>query len=83
MCSHLHAGAAAQSEDEVKGGLLLNVVIAECPPVLELLAREDEPLLLGRNSFLVLDLRLDVLNRVVGLDIEGYRFAGESLDKAV
>ena len=51
--------AAAETEDEVESGLLLDVVVGEGSAVLELLAGEDEPLLVRRDAFLVLDLGLD------------------------
>ena len=50
------AGAtASESEDEVESGLLLDVVVRESASVLELLAGKDETLLIGRDSFLILD----------------------------
>jgi hypothetical protein len=42
-----------QAEHEVQGRLLLNVVIREGTAVLELLASEDQALLVGGNSLLV------------------------------
>jgi len=48
----------------VEGGLLLDVVVSEGSSVFELLSGEDESLLVGGNTFLVLDLGLDVLNGV-------------------
>ena len=38
----------------MKGGLLLDVVIREGPPVLELLSSEDQPLLIRRDALFVL-----------------------------
>merc|ERR550514_2147823 len=73
--------ATAQAEHEVKGRLLLDVVVREGAAVLELLAREDETLLVGRDPLLVLDLRLDVLDRVRGLDLERDRLARQRLDE--
>jgi hypothetical protein len=55
----------------VEGRLLLDVVVREGAAVLELLAREDQALLVGRDALLVLDLRLDVVDRVRRLDLEG------------
>ena len=49
--------SAAESQDEVKGALLLDVVVGEGAPVLQLLPGEDEPLLIWRNTFLVLNKR--------------------------
>lgn len=44
--------------------LLLNIVVREGSAVFELLAGEDETLLIRRNSFLILDLGLDVVDGV-------------------
>merc|ERR1712047_103759 len=52
----------SESEDEMEGRFLLDVVVGESSSILELLSSEDKSLLIGRNSFLVLDLGLDVLN---------------------
>merc|ERR1711953_790255 len=60
-----------ESEDKMESGLLLDVVVGESPSILELLSSEDQPLLVWGNAFLVLDLGLDVLNAVRGLDLEG------------
>jgi len=63
----------------VKSGLLLDVVVAESPAVLELLARKDQPLLIRWDPFLVLDLGLDILDGVGGLNLKGDGLAGEGL----
>ena len=62
---------AAEAEHKVKGGLLLDVVISEGAAVLELLAREDQALLVGGDALLVLDLGLDHVDGVRGLDLQG------------
>lgn len=51
----------AQTEDEMQCRLLLDVVVGEGATVLELLAGEDQALLVRRDAFLVLDLRLDIV----------------------
>jgi hypothetical protein len=71
--------ATSESEDQVKGRLFLNVVVAEGSSVFKLLACEDQSLLIGGNSLLILDLGLDVLNGVRRLHIEGDGFACEGL----
>ncbi len=70
-----------EAKDEVKGGLFLDVIIAKGPPILELFAGENEPLLLRRNPLLILDLRLDILDCVIGVDVESNGFASERFHK--
>ena len=55
---------ATETQDEMKCGLLLNVVVREGAAILKLLASEDKTLLVRRNAFLVLNLALHVVNRV-------------------
>ena len=64
---NLHA--TAQAKHQVERALLLDVVVGQGAPVLELLARKDKTLLIWRDALLVLDLGLDVLNAVRGLDL--------------
>ena len=70
--------AAAEAEDEVQRRLLLDVVVGEGAAVLELLAREDEALLVRRDALLVLDLLLHVVDGVRGLHVERDRLAYEN-----
>merc|ERR1711916_310607 len=53
--------STAEAEHKVQGGLLLDVVVLEGAAILELLAREDEALLVRRDALLILDLGLDSL----------------------
>ena len=64
---------------EMKSGLLLDVVVRESPTILKLLASEDETLLVWRDALLVLDLRLDVVDRVRRLDLKRDCLAGQRL----
>merc|ERR1711966_365221 len=73
--------ATTQAEHEVQGRLLLDVVVGESTAVLELLASKDQTLLIRRNTLLVLDLLLDVLDGIGWLDIKSDGLAGEGLDK--
>ena len=92
--------SSPQSEDQVEGGLLLDVVVGQSPAniiskteitntiepsvlpsILQLLASKDQPLLIRRDSLLVLDLGLDVLDGVRGLDLEGDGLTREGLDE--
>jgi len=78
---HEDLHATAETEDEMKCGLLLNVVVAEGATILELLSGEDEALLVGGNTLLVLDLSLDIVDGVRRLDLEGDSFARKGLDE--
>ena len=71
----------SKSEDEMKGGFLLDVVIGKGSSIFKLLSSEDKSLLIWRDTFLILDLSLDVLNGVCWLDIEGDSLSGQSLDE--
>merc|ERR1719160_2176220 len=72
-------GTSPQPEDKVKSGLLLDVVVGQSPAILQLLASKDQPLLVRRNSLLVLDLGLDILDSVRGLHLKGDGLAREGL----
>ena len=91
---------ATETEHEVEGGLLLNVVVRKSAAVFKLLAREDQALLVGRDAasidrqstfppprrhrcspLLVLDLGLDIVDGVRGLNLEGDGLAREGLDE--
>ena len=65
----------------MEGGLLLDVVVGESSAVFELLSSEDESLLIWRNTFLVLDLGLDILDGVSWLDVQGDGLSGKGLDE--
>jgi hypothetical protein len=49
----------------MKGGLLLNVVIGQGPAILQLLAGKDQPLLIRRNSFLILEIFLQIKTKTL------------------
>ena len=74
-------GTTTQTEDQVKSRLLLDVVVGEGAAVFELLASEDQALLVGRDTFLVLDLGLDIVDGVRRLHLEGDSLAREGLDE--
>ncbi len=74
-------GTTTESEDQVEGRLLLDIVVRKGAAVLELFTGEDETLLVGRDALLVLDLCLHILDRIRGLDLEGDGLAREGLHK--
>ncbi len=70
-----------KSQNEVKGRLLLDIVVWQGPAVFQLLSSKDQPLLIWGDTLLVLDFGLDVFNGVGGLHFEGDGLAGERLDE--
>ena len=59
----------------------MDVVVREGAAVFELLSSEDKTLLIWGDTFLVLDLGLDILNGVGWLNIESDGLTGEGLDE--
>jgi len=70
-----------QSEDQVKGWFLLDVVVGQCPTIFKLFSSKDQPLLVWGNAFLVLDLGFDIFNSVWGLHFQSDGFASQGFDK--
>jgi len=70
-----------QTQHEVEGALLLDVVISKGVTVLELLAGKDETLLIRGDALLILDLCLHVINAVSRLDLERDGLACKSLNE--
>merc|ERR1711912_45495 len=73
--------ASSQSQDQVQGRFLLNVVVRQRSTVLELLASEDQPLLVRGDAFLVLNLSLHIVDGVRRLNFQGDGFSGQSFYK--
>jgi hypothetical protein len=65
----------------VQGGLLLDIVIRQSATILELLSGENQTLLIWGNAFLILNLGLNIVDRVRRLHFERNGLAGESLDE--
>ena len=74
--------ATAQAQHEVQRGFLLDVVVRQRAAILELLAGEDQTLLIRRDALLVLDLGLDIVDRVRRFDLERDGLAREGFDEA-
>jgi len=72
---------SANSQNQVKSALLLDVVVGESAIVFKLFASENEALLIRGNSFLVLNLGFDIVNGVRAFNFESDCFASECLDK--
>merc|ERR1740129_339587 len=72
---------STKTEDQMQSRLLLDVVVGEGAAILKLFSGKDQSLLIWGNSFLVLDLGLDVLNGVRSLDLKSDGFTGQGLDE--
>jgi len=72
---------STETQHKVQSRLLLDVVVAQSAAILELLSGEDETLLVRRDAFLILNLGLDVVDGITGLDIEGDSLSSESFDE--
>jgi len=62
--------SSTKTQNKVKGGFLLDVVVAQGASVLQLLSGEDKTLLIRGDSLLILDLGLYIIDSVAGLDIQ-------------
>merc|ERR1712232_1476755 len=85
--AHTFSGSAegsvttSESEDEMKSGLFLDVVVGKSSTIFKLLTGEDKSLLVRWDTLLVLDLGLDVLNGVRWLDIKSDGLTSQGLDE--
>lgn len=61
-------------------GLLLDVVVGEGSAILKLLSGKDQALLVRRDTLLILNLRLDIVDGIRRLDLKGNGLSGEGLD---
>ena len=57
------------------------LLVGKSAPIFELLAGKDQSLLVGRDTFLVLNLRLHVVDSIGRLDFERDRLARQGLDE--
>lgn len=61
--------ATTETENQVKSRFLLDVVVRERTTVFKLFSRKNQALLIRRNAFLVLNLGLDIIDGIAGLDL--------------
>merc|ERR1719435_814816 len=72
---------STETEHQMQSGLLLDVVVREGATILKLFAGKDQPLLVWRNAFLILDFGFDILNGVRWFNLEGDGLASQGLNK--
>ena len=53
-----------KTKDQVKSGFLLDIVVTKSAAVFQLLAGKNQTLLIRRNTFLILDLSLNIINGI-------------------
>ena len=78
-CPHFRS----KSQRLSSSSYLLDVVVAQSAAILELLAGEDQALLVRGDALLVLNLGLDVVDGVARLDIEGNGLTRQGLDETI
>ena len=66
---------------QLEGRFLLDVIVRQRVAILQLLASKNEPLLVGRDAFLVLNFLLHIINAVGGFHLQRDGLAGQRLDK--
>ena len=66
------AATAAQTQHQVQRRLLLDVVVGEGTAVLELLAGEDQALLVRWDALLVLDFGLHIFDGITRFDLSSW-----------
>ena len=76
-CPHL--AASSETQDEMQRRLLLDIVVAQSSAIFKLLSSKDQSLLVWRDTLLILDLGLDIINSVGRLDFKRDRLACQRL----
>jgi len=62
----------------MKSRLFLDIVVWKGSSIFQLLTGKDKPLLVGRDTFLVLDLGLHIFNSIRSFNLESDSLASES-----
>ena len=76
-----HSVSATETKDQVERALLLDVVVGESAPIFQLLTSEDETLLVRRDTLLVLNLALHIVDCVGAFNFQCNCLPGEGLNK--
>uniref|UniRef100_A0A1L8E847 Putative ubiquitin/40s ribosomal protein s27a fusion n=1 Tax=Haematobia irritans TaxID=7368 RepID=A0A1L8E847_HAEIR len=65
----------------MKGRLLLNIVVGQSTTIFQLFTGKDQTLLIWRNTFLVLNLSLNVFNSIGWFDLQCNGFTSQSFNE--
>ena len=68
-CGQSSSNCLPQSQDQMQGRFLLNVIVGKSTSILELLTCEDKTLLIRGDALLILNLGLNVVDTVRWLDL--------------
>jgi len=66
----------------MKGRFLLDIIVGKGTTILQLFTSEDETLLIGRDTLLILNLSFNIFDRVWSLNFKGDGLTSESLNKS-
>ena len=77
----VHFTSTTKTKNQVKGGFLLDVVVTQGAAIFQLFSGEDKTLLIRGDTFLVLDLLLDVVDGVRRLHLKGDGLTSKCLNK--
>merc|ERR1712188_330931 len=72
---------SSKTQDKMKSGLLLDVVVTQSTSIFQLFTCKNQSLLIWWDSFLVLNLGLDILNGITGFNFQSDGFPCQSFDK--
>jgi hypothetical protein len=67
----------------VESALFLDIIIRKRATIWQLLPSEDQALLVRRETFLILNLHFDVVDRIGGLDLKRDRFPRQGLHEGL
>lgn len=84
LCQHCQGrivDSTSETQDQMQGAFFLDVVITQSAAIFQLFTGENQSLLIRRNSFLVLNLGLDVVDRVRRLNVKGNSLTRQCLDE--
>merc|ERR1711970_536427 len=72
---------SSQPEHKMKGRLFLDIVVRQSSSIFQLFSSKDQSLLIWRDTFLILDLCLHVLNGITRLHLQGDCLTSQGLHK--
>merc|ERR1719489_524714 len=78
---HKNLHTPTEPKNQVKSRFLLDIVVRKGSSIFQLLTSKDKPLLIGRDTFLILNFSLHIFNRVRSFNLKGNSLASKGLHK--